>query len=82
MNPKKARSLTIVVLCIVFVVIFMFKVGFVYEIANDLSPGVSASFSYNDITTSNDPQVLARFYEGFVPENDIQSAKWLYLQCR
>jgi len=78
MNPKKARSLTIVVLCIVFVVIFMFKVGFVYEIANDLSPGVSASFSYNDITTSNDPQVLARFYEGFVPENDIQSAKWLY----
>ncbi len=78
MSLKKARSLAICILCVLFVVIFMFKVGFVYEVANDLSPGVSASFSYHDIVTSNNPQVLAGFYEGFVPENDIQSARWLY----
>jgi uncharacterized membrane protein len=78
MNPKKARSLAIGILCVLFVVIFMFKVGFVNEVARDLSPGVSTSFSFNQITTSNDPQILASFYEGYVPDNDVYSAKWLY----
>lgn len=77
MSFKKARSLALGVLCILFVTIFMFKVGFVNEVTDDLSAGVSTSLSFNRITSSDDPKVLARFYEGYVPDCDIYSARWL-----
>ena len=74
---NKARSYAICILCILFVAIFMFKVGFVNELSGDLGSGVSTSMSFNQITKSNDPQVLANFYEGYVPNEDVYSAKWL-----
>jgi uncharacterized membrane protein len=74
---NRARSYAICTLCILFVAIFMFKVGFVNEISGDLGSGVSSSMSFNQITKSNNPQVLANFYEGYVPNEDVYSAKWL-----
>jgi uncharacterized membrane protein len=77
-NLKKARSIAIGVLCILFVVIFLFKVGFVHEVTGDVySAGASASFSFNQMQVSSNPQVLQTLYGFYVPDSDKYSAEWL-----
>ncbi len=77
MNPAKARSSAIAVLCILFALIFLVKVGYFYEVTDDLSPGASISFSYNQMTSSTDPIVLQTLYGAYVPDCDVYSANWL-----
>jgi uncharacterized membrane protein len=77
MHPKRARTLAIGILCVLFVVIFLFKVGFVNEVAVDLGPGASPAFSFTHMVTSQNPGVLAAFYSEYVPDCDVNSAKWL-----
>ncbi len=74
---KQTRSFAIGILCVLLVTIFLFKVGFVYEVTGDTSRGASASFSFTQMKTSNNPQVLQTLYGSYVPDVDIYSAKWL-----
>ena len=76
-HPKKARSLAISILCVLFIAVFLFKVGFVNEVTGDLGPGVSPAFSFAPMITSQSPQVLSTFYGEYVPDCDVSSAKWL-----
>jgi uncharacterized membrane protein len=78
-HPKKMRSLVICFLCVLFVVIFLFKVGFVNEVVGDLGPGASPAFSFLPMITSDNPKVLAAFYSEYVPDCDVCSASWLYV---
>ena len=74
---KKARSITIGLICVLFIAIFLFKVGFVNEVAGDLGPGASPAFSFTPMITSENPKILATFYGQYVPDCDVYSAKWL-----
>lgn len=76
-NAKRARSVSLRILCLLFVLIFLFKVGFVNEITGDVGVGVSRSISFTRLKTSTDPQILKSFYEPLVPESDVCSARWL-----
>ena len=76
-TPKRARSIAIGLICILFIIIFFFKVGFVNEIAGDLGPGSSASFSFAATINSSDPTVLASFYSEYVPTQEVYGARWL-----
>lgn len=63
-------------LCLLFIVIFLFKVGFVHEITEDPIPE-SMSISFTRMKTSDDPEIKASFYDAYVPEQDVYSALWL-----
>lgn len=75
MNIKSARSVCLRTLCIFFVIIFLFKVGFVHEVTGDVP--LSASISFTRMKTSDNPKIKAGLYEAYVPEQDIYSAIWL-----
>lgn len=72
---KRKSSLILRILCIFFIVVFLFKVGFVSEVANDTP--VNKLVSFNRIKASNDSAVFAYLYEAYSPEEDVRSAVWL-----
>ncbi|MCW4018865.1 MAG: DUF2206 domain-containing protein [Candidatus Bathyarchaeota archaeon] len=74
---KQARTIALVLLCVIFVAVFLVKVGFVYEVTDDLSPGASSSMSFSAMEESSNPQVLAHLYGSYVPDCDVYSAEWL-----
>jgi uncharacterized membrane protein len=76
-NAKRARSISLRILAIFFVAILLFKSGFLYEVAGDVSPGMQISVSFTRMKTSDNPQILSAFYEPYVPEQDFYSATWL-----
>jgi hypothetical protein len=59
----------------VILVILLFKVGFVYEALGDVP--YSTSLSFARMQSSHDETVRMRFYEDYVPEQDVASATWL-----
>jgi len=74
-DMKRARSICLVILYIIFVVIFLFKVGFIHEVTGDVP--ISRSVSFTRIKTSHDPEITTMFYNAYVPEQDVYSAIWL-----
>jgi uncharacterized membrane protein len=74
-NMNRARSVHLRILCILFVVILLFKVGFIHEVTEDVP--ISSSISFARMRTSHDPETKAGFYDAYVPEQDIYSAIWL-----
>ena len=70
-NRKQALSLT----CIVLAIIYLFKVGFVYEIAGDVPSSIPLSIgrlkAYSDI------EIRAIFYDEYTSEQEASSAIWL-----
>jgi len=74
-NPNRAHSIRLCILCILFVAILLFKVGFIFEVIGDVP--TSRSVSFTRMKTSHDPEIRARFYEAYVPEQDVYSAIWL-----
>jgi uncharacterized membrane protein len=74
-NMNRARSVHLRILCILFVVILLFKVGFIHEVTEDVP--ISRSISFARMRTSDDPETKAEFYDAYVPEQDIYSAIWL-----
>lgn len=74
-NVKRARSVCLRILCIFFVVILFFKVGFIHEVTGDVP--ISRSISFTRMKTSYDPEIRAQFYDAYVPEQDVYSVIWL-----
>jgi len=74
-NITHIPTLNLRLMCLFLVAIFLFKVGFIYEIARDVP--ISTSISFNRMETSNDHQIKALFYNEYVPEQDVFSALWL-----
>ena len=65
------------ILAIFFIALFLFRVGFFYEIAGDTSPGMQISTSFNRMKDSNDPQLVSAIFDPYVPAQDVYSAVWL-----
>jgi len=76
-NVKSVRSISLRILTIFFIAVLLFKVGFLYEVAGDASPGMQISLSFNRMKTSDNPQIISGFYDPYVPEQDFCSAIWL-----
>ncbi len=76
-TAKRARLISLGLICLLFVGVFLFKVGFVNEVTGDVGVGVSRSISYNRLRSSTDPQTMRRFYEPYVPDQDLYGARWL-----
>ncbi len=74
-NAVRFKAITF--LTLFFTVIFLFKVGFVDQVSNQIGSDTSASISYQKILSSGDPQTLTSFYDPFVPQQDVTSALWL-----
>jgi uncharacterized membrane protein len=62
-------------MCVFLVVIFFFKVGFVYEVTGDYT--IIRPIHYMEMKASNSPQVKADLYEFYTPGQDVFSAIWL-----
>jgi uncharacterized membrane protein len=75
MNIKRARSVSLRAMCVFLVVIFFFKVGFVYEVTGDYT--IIRPIHYMEMKASNSPQVKADLYEFYTPGQDVFSAIWL-----
>ena len=73
--PKPNNRATYFV-CITLVVIFLFKIGFIYEITSDSSPN-SVSLSKNRMISSEDIGLKSTFYDFYIPKVDVFSATWL-----
>jgi uncharacterized membrane protein len=76
-NHNRARSLSISIICILFVAIFLFKTGFVNQVTGEIGPGTSESISYYGMKNSQDSLVLYSFYDPLVLNQDLYSVKWL-----
>ena len=72
---KRANLISIRLIAIFFVIIFLFKTGFIYEIAEQ-APAFRV-ISFNRMKLINDPEIKTEFYEAYVPEQDVYSALWL-----
>jgi len=70
---SKNKQLSLV--CIVLVVIFLFKVGFIYEVAGDIPTSIPLSMRRMKMT--NVIEIKATFYDEYTPEQDVSSAIWL-----
>ncbi|MEJ2271855.1 MAG: DUF2206 domain-containing protein [Candidatus Bathyarchaeota archaeon] len=75
-NILKPSNRAISFVCIVLVIIFLFKIGFIYEISGDSVP-TSVSLSKDRMRTSTDIGLKATFYDFYVPRQDVFSAEWL-----
>jgi len=72
---KQREAVSLCLLGVLFVVIFLFKVGFVQEIYGDVP--ISRALSYDRMKTSSDPTIRGAFYEPYASEMDVQGAVWL-----
>jgi uncharacterized membrane protein len=75
MGIERVSTLALRVMCIIVVVIFLFKVGFVYEVAGDVS--ISRPILFMRMKNSNSLQTRALLYESYIPVQDVYSASWL-----
>nr|MDO8132846.1 DUF2206 domain-containing protein [Candidatus Njordarchaeum guaymaensis] len=69
------RYVGLVLLSVFLAVAFLFKVGFVYEVAGGVPTLKPVSFT--GMITSEDNETKVRFNEAHVPEQDVLSATWL-----
>jgi uncharacterized membrane protein len=76
MNGKNLSAKSLRFVCVFLLVIFLFKVGFIYELAGD--DPTSISISYMRMKTSENSEIQLAFYNGLVPEQDVFSAIWLF----
>jgi uncharacterized membrane protein len=74
---SKTRFVAILLVCIITLTIFLFKVGFLNQVAGEVNSEASQSLSYNTMIGSNNPQILSMFYDPQVPQEDLLSAQWL-----
>jgi uncharacterized membrane protein len=72
---RSSRHVNLRPVCVLFVIIFLFKVGFVFEVLGDVP--YSTSLSFTRMKASNDYEIKANFYTYYVPEQDVVSATWL-----
>jgi len=72
----KSSDLTLKLMCIFFLIIFLFKVGFINEITGDVLLG-SRSISFTKMKSSSNDEIKIKFYDAYVPEQDVFSAIWL-----
>jgi uncharacterized membrane protein len=79
MKKTHARSMALVLCCILILTVFFFKVGFSYQLTGDTGPGASTSFSFTQMALSQNPNVLNSLYSNYVPMSDIYGATWLSL---
>lgn len=70
----------LIVLSLLLSVIYLFRVGFINEIAGEAP--VSESISFMRMKTSKDNDTKVRFYEPYVPEQDVFGAIWLSKMAR
>jgi uncharacterized membrane protein len=75
MNTKRVRSLGLRAMCILLIVVFLFKVGFVYEVTGDVANSVYIGFTNKK--NSDSPRIEMELYEWYIPEQDVYSAIWL-----
>ena len=74
-STKRARSVSLRAMCIFFIMIFLFKVGFIYQVTGDTT--IPRPITYASMKTSSSPEIKAGFYEFYVPKQDVYSAIWL-----
>jgi uncharacterized membrane protein len=72
----RAPYLSLQLVSVLLIVIFLFKVGFVYSAVGDLR-WASPSLSFLAMKNSGDDLVRARLYDSYVPEEDVFGARWL-----
>ena len=72
---KKKTYASLGIICILFVIIFFFKVGIISELTNDAP--VNTAISFSRMYTSNDPMMMQSLYSVYSPPEDIDSAIWL-----
>ena len=72
---KRIRNLSIWLLSIYLIVIFLFNIGFIYELAGDVPS--SRSISFMRMKNSDNAKILADFYNGYTPKQDVYGAVWL-----
>ncbi len=75
MNIKNAHSVGIRAICILLIVIFLFKVGFVYAAIGDVAD--AGYLGFPGMKTSNSPAIQTALYEWYIPGQDVYSAIWL-----
>ena len=75
-DKLKLNNKAISIVCVVLVIIFLFKVGFIYEISGDSVPS-SVSLSKNRMKTSSDIGLKTTFYDFYIPRQDVFGATWL-----
>lgn len=75
-SAKNANRWGLILVSVIFVVIFLFKVGFVTEVSKDLIV-VYRPVNFLRMETSNDLRTRTLFYESYVPEQEIYSTIWL-----
>lgn len=71
------KSLYLRLVCILFIIIFLFKVGLIYELTGEVSIVSSKPISFERMRTSHDSNITAHFYTDYFPEQDVSSAIWL-----
>jgi uncharacterized membrane protein len=74
-NIMHVRASSLRPICILLVIIFLFDVGFIYEVVGDVP--ISRSISFMRMKTSNNNETKAIFYNVYTPEQDVFSAIWL-----
>jgi len=74
-NKLNVRSFDMYLMSIFLVLIFLFKIGFIYEVFGD-GPK-SPSISIMKMKMSHDNETIIIFYNDYVPEQDVFSAIWL-----
>lgn len=70
---KKIKAISLVT--IVLVTVFLFKTGFLYEVAGDIPS--SPSLSKTRMEMSNNTDVIISLVDFYVPEQDVFSAVWM-----
>jgi len=79
-NEKMRKLLkvsTLSVISVYLVIFFWYQTGFVWQMTRDYSGSVSLNQEW--IKESDDIEAKVRFYTNITPEQEIFSAKWLYM---
>jgi uncharacterized membrane protein len=63
--------------CVLLIAIFLFKVGLVYEVAGEVVPVSSVSISFERMKASQNDTIMATFYDGYFPDQDVYGVLWL-----
>lgn len=73
-TDKSVRR-SLMVLSVYFVIFFLYQVGFLYQIAEGSSGSIS--LSQEEIKKYGDVNRKMGFYNNYIPEQDVFSARWL-----
>jgi uncharacterized membrane protein len=74
-NSSLKNTKTIKIVCVVFVIIFLFKIGFLFEITGDVP--ISPSLSKTRMQMSNNLEIKTIYYDFYAPKQDVSSAIWM-----